>query len=53
MTSSGENRIEEPGYQTTFKIQGQVYHRIGSLLPYNGESSFLQIFFIGDDEIES
>jgi len=38
MTSFGANRKKEPGYQTTFKIQGQVYYRIGSLLPCDGES---------------
>jgi len=44
---------KEPGYQTTFKIQGQVYHRIGLLLPRDDKSSYLQIYFIGDDEIQS
>jgi len=53
MNSFGTHRIKEPEYQTIFKIQGQVYHRIGSLLPYDGESSFLQIYFIGDDELQS
>lgn len=33
----------------TFKVQGQVYHLIGSLLPQNEQShSFLQIYFISD-----
>ncbi|CAI6375927.1 unnamed protein product [Macrosiphum euphorbiae] len=53
MTSFGANRKKESGFQTTFKIQGQIYHRIGSLLPYDCESSFLQIYFIGDDDIQS
>ncbi|XP_044005570.1 uncharacterized protein LOC122850499 [Aphidius gifuensis] len=54
MTSFGANRKKESGYQTTFKIQGQIYHRIGSLVLYDGdESAFLQIYFIGDDQIES
>jgi len=53
MTSFGANRKKESGYQTTFKIQGQVYHRIGSLLPCDDKSSYLQIYFIGDDEIQS
>jgi len=52
MTSFGEDRKKESGYQTTLKIRGQIYHRIGSLLPYDCES-FLQIYFIGDDDIQS
>lgn len=40
---------QHPNFQTTFKIQGQVYHRIGSLLPMNTEEpKFLQIYFMGD-----
>lgn len=32
------------------QIQGQVYHRAGSLLPYpDAEHQFLQIYFIGDE----
>ena len=26
-----------PGFMPTFKVQGQVYHRIGSMLPLSGE----------------
>lgn len=51
MTSFGTTkRIREPGYMSTFKIQGQVYHRIGSLqpLPYE-EPKFLQIYFVSDN----
>lgn len=34
MTSFGASReINEPGFMPTFKVQGQVYHLIGSLLP--------------------
>ena len=34
----------------TFKIQGQVYHLMGSLLPQSGEEhKFLQIYFIGNE----
>lgn len=33
----------------TLQIQGQIYHRAGSLLPFaDGDYSFLQIYFIGD-----
>ncbi len=32
-----------------FKIHGQLYHHIGSLLPVENETpKFLQIYFIGD-----
>ena len=31
----------------TFKVQGQVYHLLGSLLP-SQEEKFLQIYFISD-----
>lgn len=51
MTSFGcDKRVTEPGYMPTFKIQGQVYHTIGSLLPPFNEDNleaqpvFLQVF---------
>ncbi|GBM90194.1 hypothetical protein AVEN_239939-1 [Araneus ventricosus] len=50
MTSFGTTKeIRESGYMPTFKVQGQVYHRIVSLysLP-NEEPKFLQIYFVGD-----
>lgn len=35
------------------KIQGQVYHQIGSLLPYpDGDHKFLQIYFLGNSDLE-
>ena len=38
----------------TFKVQGQVYHRIGSMLLLLGEEpQFLQIYFIGDALVEA
>ena len=34
MTSFGVTKeTQEPGYMPTFKIQGQIYHSAGSLLP--------------------
>ena len=34
-----------------FKVQGKVYHRIGSLLPADGEDpKFLQLYFYDSDE---
>ena len=47
-TSFGADKVVRmPGFSPTFCIQGQVYHRIGSLLPeINIEPQFLQIYFI-------
>ncbi|GBO12469.1 hypothetical protein AVEN_39569-1 [Araneus ventricosus] len=50
MTSfSTTKEIRESGYMPTFKVQGQIYHRIGSLYSLaNAEPKFLQIYFVGD-----
>ena len=54
MTSFGHERRKEGNYMPTFRIQGQVYHRIGSLLPMNGdEHRFIQIYFMGDSVEEA
>ncbi|CAF4665941.1 unnamed protein product, partial [Rotaria sp. Silwood2] len=55
MTSFGAtSEVCEPGFMPTFKVQGQVYHRIGSLLPpTNEEPKFLQIYFMGDEQQEA
>lgn len=38
----------------SFKIHGQIYHRVGSLLPLpNDDYKFLQIFFVGDFDQEA
>ena len=51
MTSFGCNEIAFPGFNPSFKIQGQVYHRIGSMVPSTGESpKFCQIYFIDNQE---
>ncbi|XP_050340695.1 uncharacterized protein LOC126767147 [Bactrocera neohumeralis] len=55
MTSFGATKIvhNEDGrnFESTFKIQGQVYHQIGSLLPMpDADPKFLQICFMGDEE---
>ncbi|GFU35281.1 uncharacterized protein TNCV_2143451 [Trichonephila clavipes] len=55
MTSFGATKIvhNEDGrnFESTFKIQGQVYHKIGSLLPMSdADPKFLQIYFMGDEE---
>ncbi|XP_041449946.1 uncharacterized protein LOC121404477 [Drosophila obscura] len=51
MTSFGAEIIEEHGYNPTFKIQGQICHRIGSLQPIeDAQHKFLQIYFMGNME---
>ncbi|UYV72954.1 hypothetical protein LAZ67_10001257 [Cordylochernes scorpioides] len=52
MTSFGaENQTHSVTFPTTFSIQGQVYHRIGSLMPSENQlSRFLQIYFVGNDD---
>ena len=48
MTSFGATEIVRENYMPCFKIQGQVYHRVGSLLPVADEDpKFLQIYFMG------
>ena len=38
----------------TFKFQGQIYHRVGSLLPTSGaDPQLLQIYFMGDAATEA
>ena len=45
MTSFGCNEITMAGFNPSFRVQGQVYHRIGSLVPSTGESpKFSQIY---------
>ncbi|GFV00553.1 ATP-dependent DNA helicase PIF1 [Trichonephila clavipes] len=48
MTSFGSSKqVIETGFMPTFKVQGQVYHRIGSIFPCPAEEpKFLQIYFI-------
>lgn len=49
MTSFGAKEIRERNFMPTFKVEGQVYHLIGSLLPSSGQSpQFLQIYFVSD-----
>ncbi|KAJ8867986.1 hypothetical protein PR048_031795 [Dryococelus australis] len=54
MTSLGaDNVVAIPGFSPTFTIQGQVYYKIGSMLPVqNMQQQFLQIYFMGDEEGE-
>ena len=55
MTSFGAtNEVCEPSVMPIFKVQGQVYHRVGSLLPLpNEKPQFLQIYFMGDEQQEA
>jgi hypothetical protein len=51
MTSFGAKQIFEDGSMPTFKVQGQVYHLYGSLIPNTQENlHYLQIYFDGEDE---
>ncbi|GBP49808.1 ATP-dependent DNA helicase pif1 [Eumeta japonica] len=51
MASFGADIIREHGFNPTFKIQGQIHHRIGSLQPVqDAQHKFLQIYFMGNIE---
>lgn len=54
MTSFGAtNIVKYNHFMPTFKVQGQVYHQIGSLLPVPEENpQFLQIYFMDNVEKE-
>nr|XP_018910130.1 PREDICTED: uncharacterized protein LOC109039193 [Bemisia tabaci] len=53
MTSFGAKIIKE-NYMPTFKVQGQIYHNIGSLLSSSEKNpAFLQIFFVEDSKNEA
>ena len=53
MTSFGCNEVCMVGFNPSFRIQGQVYHLIGSMFPTAGESpKFAQIYFIDNRESE-
>jgi hypothetical protein len=54
MTSFGVNEVRKSGYMPTFKIQGQICQRAGSLLPpHNEPPQFLQLYFMGDTPNEA
>ena len=51
--SFGCNEVSMAGFNPSFRIQGQVYHLIGSMVPTAGESpKFAQIYFIDNRESE-
>ena len=54
MTSIGCTEVREGNFMPTFKISGNLYHRICSLLPSSeGSAKFLQIYFVGDSDKEA
>ena len=55
MTSFGtDKQVTHGGFQYTFKMQGQAYHTIGSLLPMQDEDpKYLQIYFMGDPKTQA
>ena len=51
MTSFGCIEITMAGCNPSFRVQGQVYHLIGSIVPSTGESpKFFQIYFIDNQK---
>ena len=53
MTTFECNEVTMPSFSPSFRIQGQVYHRIGSVVPSIGASlKFSQIYFIDNQESE-
>ncbi|KAL8563363.1 hypothetical protein ACOMHN_008202 [Nucella lapillus] len=53
ITSFGYHEAAVPGWNPTIRVQGQVYHLIGTLLPHNiNTPSFLQVYFIDSLEEE-
>ncbi|GFX22687.1 uncharacterized protein TNCV_2994221 [Trichonephila clavipes] len=55
MTSFGATNIVRENYMLTFRVQGQIYHHAGSLLPLpDADHKFLQICFMAnsDEQIE-
>ena len=53
MTSFGCTEITMAGFNPSFRVQGQVYHLIGSIVPAEGESpKFSQMYFIDNQDSE-
>ena len=47
MTSFGHKEATVPGWNPSFIVQGQVFHRIGTLLPpVDTQAMFLQVYFL-------
>jgi len=53
MMSSSATEIRHGNRMHTFKIQGKLYHAVGSLLwSTNKEPTFVQIYFMGNEELD-
>ncbi|XP_073955775.1 uncharacterized protein isoform X1 [Choristoneura fumiferana] len=53
MTSFGATHIVQNSFMPTFKIQGQIHHLLGALLPVpDADHQFLQIYFMGNQDAE-
>jgi len=53
MISFGANKVIYDQYMPTFKIQKQIYHRVGLLLLVTDtEHKFLQIYFMDDENVQ-
>ena len=53
MTYFGAKEVKKGNFMLTFKVQGQVYGRIGSFMPApQQQPSFLQIYFVSDNDNE-
>ena len=49
-----EHNLTNQGFYTTFKVQGQCYHKIGGLLPLlERDPKFLQLYFMKNTEEEA
>lgn len=49
MTSFGAMNNVHENYMPTFRVQGQIYHQAGSLLPFpDTDHKFLQIYFMAN-----
>lgn len=50
MTSMRAKEERQGGFMPTFRVQGQMYHRIGPLLPNEGAAEqFLQLYFVANE----
>ncbi|XP_037924403.1 uncharacterized protein LOC119660098, partial [Hermetia illucens] len=51
--SFGATHIIQDNFMPTFKIQGQIYQLLGTLLPVpDADYQFLQIYFVGNSDAE-
>ena len=48
-----EHNLTNHGFFTTFKIQGQCYHKIGLIKILDEETKFVQVYFMGNTQEEA